>query len=1057
MKKKTETEELRRRAAELEKGEAERKRAEEAIRTSERDLAEAQELAHVGNWRWEIIPDEVYWSDEAYRLFGVELGEVVDYAKYLSIVLPEDRDFIMREVQDALDGIKPYENEHRIVRNGEIRIHHTKGTVTRDEQGKPIRLFGVVQDITERKQAEEALRDSEEKYRTVLEAIEEGYYEVDIAGNLTFFNNSLCRINGYPPDEMMGMNNRQYMSDETAKAVYETFNRVYRTGKPARASGWEIIRKDGTKSFVEGSVSLMSGPSGEPVGFRGILRDITERKRAEEALRQREHEANERLKELKCLYGISDLASREDASLQQILQGTVRLIPLGLQYPEVTCARITSAEQEFKTENFGETKWRLSGDIIVHGQQYGTLEVYYLEERPDGDEGPFLKEESNLINAIAQRLGRITERKRAEEELIRLSNAVKMSTDSIVIGDLQANIIEVNEATLRMYGTDDKGDLIGKNSFDLIAPEDLEKAITSMKEVLDRGYAENKEYHIITKDGSRVLVEMNTATMKDMDGKPLGLVAVIRDITERKRAEEEKLQAITERAAVIDAMGDGLIIIGMDGEILSMNLAFERLSGYTAEEFAGKDAASLIPRFIKPEEQERLSDIFSASLKGVVPESETFTLLSRNGQEVPVFSTPSFISDAEGKPTAMIATFKDITDIKRAEEALRESEERFRSLVENAPYMIIITDREGKILFINYTTSGFSIEDTIGTSIYDYISVEYHDEVRRSINGVFESGEPAVYEITGAGPDGTISWYSTRLGPIKGDGHVIAVTLMVSDITERKRAEEELKRHREHLEELVEERTKHLEEKSQELSELNVLLQEASHHKSEFLSNVSHELRTPLTSIIGYTKLILDGVDGEIKEEQRKDLAIVYSSSQHLLQLMNDLLDISKLESGRVELWWQEFSVSDLLAEAVPPIQRLAEEKGLTLAYDVGAGLDKLYADKDKVRQVLLNILWNAVKFTGEGGIDLKVSESDTDFTFSVTDTGIGIREDDLERIFDSFQQVGPAQIAGYEGTGLGLAISKQFVEMHGGMIWANSELGKGSTFTFTIPKKGAD
>jgi len=133
----------------------EREQAEDILRMHERDLAEAQELAHVGNWRWEIIPDEVYWSDEAYRLFGLEPGEAVDFAKYLSIVLPEDRDFIMKEVQDTLDGIKPYENEHRIVRNGEIRIHHTKGTVTQDEQGKPIRLFGVVQDITEREQAEE--------------------------------------------------------------------------------------------------------------------------------------------------------------------------------------------------------------------------------------------------------------------------------------------------------------------------------------------------------------------------------------------------------------------------------------------------------------------------------------------------------------------------------------------------------------------------------------------------------------------------------------------------------------------------------------------------------------------------------------------------------------------------------------------------------------------------------------------------------------------------------------------------------------------------------------
>jgi len=306
--------------------------------------------------------------------------------------------------------------------------------------------------------------------------------------------------------------------------------------------------------------------------------------------------------------------------------------------------------------------------------------------------------------------------------------------------------------------------------------------------------------------------------------------------------------------------------------------------------------------------------------------------------------------------------------------------------------------------------------------------------------------------------DGSTIWDEMETGFIHdADGQPVGIIGVARDITERKRAEEDLKRHREHLEELVEERTRHLEEKSQELSELNVLLEETSRHKSEFLANMSHELRTPLNSIIGYTKLILDGVEGEIKEEQRKDLVIVHSSSQHLLQMINDLLDISKIEAGRVELQWQEFSVSDLLAEAVPPIQRLAEEKGLTLAYDVGAGIDRLYADKGRVRQVLLNILWNAVKFTGEGGIDLRVSESETDFTFSVTDTGIGIREDDLETIFDSFEQVGPSKISGYEGTGLGLAISKQFVEMHGGMIWANSELGKGSTFTFTLPKKGAD
>jgi PAS domain S-box-containing protein len=151
-------------------------------------------------------------------------------------------------------------------------------------------LQAVVRDITERKRAEEALREREEKYRTILETIQDGYYEVDIAGNLTFFNDSLCRLYGYSKDELMGMNYRRYMDDETAKAVYQTYNTVYRTGKPTEAFGCGIIRKDGTRGFVQVSVSLMRGSTGEPIGFRGIMSDITERKRVEEesrATRQR--------------------------------------------------------------------------------------------------------------------------------------------------------------------------------------------------------------------------------------------------------------------------------------------------------------------------------------------------------------------------------------------------------------------------------------------------------------------------------------------------------------------------------------------------------------------------------------------------------------------------------------------------------------------------------------------------------------------------------------------------------------------------------------------------
>jgi signal transduction histidine kinase len=216
---------------------------------------------------------------------------------------------------------------------------------------------------------------------------------------------------------------------------------------------------------------------------------------------------------------------------------------------------------------------------------------------------------------------------------------------------------------------------------------------------------------------------------------------------------------------------------------------------------------------------------------------------------------------------------------------------------------------------------------------------------------------------------------------------------------------------------------------------------------------MSHELRTPLNSIIGYTKLMLDGLEGGVNEEQKNDLGAVYRNGKTLLELINGLLDLSKIEAGKVVLSCGVFTLSDFLEEIVKTIDPLVREKGLTLSCSVEPGIERLYADRAKIRQVLVNILGNAVKFTPSGGIKLKVTEDECNHIFAVTDTGIGIKHEDLETIFDAFIQVGPAQIDGYPGTGLGLAVSKQFIEMQGGKIWAESEPGKGSTFTFILPK----
>ncbi|MCK9356860.1 MAG: ATP-binding protein [Dehalococcoidia bacterium] len=263
---------------------------------------------------------------------------------------------------------------------------------------------------------------------------------------------------------------------------------------------------------------------------------------------------------------------------------------------------------------------------------------------------------------------------------------------------------------------------------------------------------------------------------------------------------------------------------------------------------------------------------------------------------------------------------------------------------------------------------------------------------------------------------------------------------LVLEIARRKEAEQELSRSHEHLEDLVSQRTMELEQ--------------ANRHKSQFLANMSHELRTPLNSIIGYTKLMLDGMEGAVTTDQKEDLQTVYDNSKHLLSLINDLLDLSKIEAGKFEIVKDEFPVSDLVSQVVPSMEKLARDKGLELTCTVAPGIDRVYADKNKTKQILFNLLGNAVKFTQKGSVRLDIGTRDGEFVFSVIDTGVGISPQDIGRLFESYKQVGPARLDGSEGTGLGLVISKQFVELQGGRIWVESTQGQGSTFSFALPAK---
>jgi signal transduction histidine kinase len=238
-----------------------------------------------------------------------------------------------------------------------------------------------------------------------------------------------------------------------------------------------------------------------------------------------------------------------------------------------------------------------------------------------------------------------------------------------------------------------------------------------------------------------------------------------------------------------------------------------------------------------------------------------------------------------------------------------------------------------------------------------------------------------------------------------------------------------------------------------EIADKSAQLESASRHKSEFLANMSHELRTPLNAVIGFSEVLLQRMFGALNDKQDEYLKDIYASGQHLLSLINDILDLSKVEAGRMELAPVPFHLPTALENAVTLVKERAGRHGIALQVDVDPRLDEVVGDERKVKQVVLNLLSNAVKFTPEGGrISLKARRMDGMVEIAVSDTGIGIAPEDQAAIFEEFRQVGSDETRKQEGTGLGLTLAKKFVELHGGRIWVESELGLGSTFTFTLP-----
>jgi PAS domain S-box-containing protein len=521
------------------------------------------------------------------------------------------------------------------------------------------------------------------------------------------------------------------------------------------------------------------------------------------------------------------------------------------------------------------------------------------------------------------------------------------------------------------------------------------------------------------------------------------------EITERKRSEEALRESEDKYRQLFDLESDAIVLVdNTTSQILEANAAASVLYGYDREEWLTMKNTDVSAQ--------------AAETRRITVEGGTWIPVcyhrNKDGAVFPVEITARHFT-WQGRPVH-IAAIRDITQRKQAEEALRESErklrlseEHLRATLDYAPIGMATSNRNGRFLSVNREFArmlNYSQEDLCHMTFLDITAPGDLEESRANVQALWNGDVPSFQmEKKYLRKDSTVIDGSLSVTLVYDmGGQPLFAVAMINDITERKQAEEALQEERSLLAQRVEERTA-------ELRAANVELGRAVRLKDEFLANMSHELRTPLNAILGLSESLQEQVYGPLSEKQRLTLHTIEGSGRHLLSLINDILDLSKIGANKLELQVGWTSAESVCQASLAFIKQSAHKKKIGISYTFDNAVTVIQADERRLKQILVNLLGNAVKFTPEGGkVGLEVvgdAERQV-LDLTVWDTGIGIRQEDRARLFQPFVQVDAGLSRQYSGTGLGLALVQQLTEMHGGSVKVESEVGKGSRFTVSLP-----
>jgi PAS domain S-box-containing protein len=1071
---------------------------------SEGELKEAQRVARLGSWSMDVKTGQVKWSDELYRMMGHDPSlPLLPYPEHGRIFTPESWARLATALDNTVRTGVPYELELETVRaDGSNGWMLARGEPVRDASGAITGLRGIAQDIAERKQAEAARQASEAAFHTLADSVPQMVWMCTPDGLNVYFNQRWVDYTGMTLADSYGRGWNTPFHPDDQQPAWDAWNHATRTGDTYRIES-RLRAADGRyRWFLMRGVPLRDA-AGRIVKWFGTCTDIDDLKRGEEALRKVNEELEERVEEGTARLRESEqrLALALRASHEGVWDWNVETGAVWYSSRWREMLGYTDSEIEPRASAFEDllhpddrVRYRDAVQAVLRGECEYEMEFrlrhknghyvdilscgFPLRRQPDGP----------IVRIVGTHLD-LTERKRAEEAL-RASEErfrAQVTASSDVVYRMNPDWTEMRQ----LRGRDFIADTEAPSRAWLqkyIHPVDRPRVLAAIDKAIRAKSVFELEHRVLRVDGTLGWTFSRAVPLQDANGEIVEWLGAASDITERKRNEEALRQSERLYRAIGESIDYGVWMCAPDGRNTYASDSFLKLVGMTQEQCSDFGWGEVL----HPDDADRTIAAWKECVRtgGVWDIEHRFRGV--DGQWHAVLARGVPVRDENGQITGWAGINLDISALKRAEEellrshdelerrvqertselseinqelsaeievrkraeeALRQASAYHRSLIEASLDPLVTIAPAGTITDVNHATeevTGRPRQDLIGTDFCDYFTDR--EKARQGYQQAFREGSVQDYELQIRHRDGHSTPVLYNASVYRHDGEPVAgVFAAARDITGRKRAEQEVLRLNEDLERRVAERTTQLERAATELEKRNLEVERVNRMKTDFLGRSSHELRTPLNAILGYSELLGEQSAGPLPAPYPRFVANIQEGARHLLHIVNDLLDISKIEAGRIDLNREAFRPADALEEVLSVIAPLAGIKHIAIDNQVPAGMS-IHADRTRFKEVVYNLLSNAVKFTPENGrVWIADCSRESAAAFYVGDTGIGIPTSELESVFDEFHQVGGPSGAAREGTGLGLAITRRLVELHGGTIVVESALGQGSRFTFSL------